>query len=160
MLPTILLAAFIGSLEFYVIAFAVAVALIVLMMRPNDKGAAQTFFARGVISDDDGDKGLEITTDTNGCLEWTRHCVAVDSADCQINCAVTVIDHDIKIIEKRVVDRLAAMEPHTCTVKFPTFEPLRPGRYHIRYEAEWSGEWASGYLRVPASIAKRMEMHL
>ncbi len=156
----IVLAAFIGSLEFYVIALAVAVALIVLMMRPNDKGEALSFFARGVIGSDDGSNDLEITTDANGRLEWVRHGVAIDSTDCQINCAVTVIDHDIKIVEKRVTDRLAAISPQTCSVKFSCMDTLRPGRYHLRYESEWSGEWVSGYLRIPASIAKHMEMHL
>lgn len=151
---------FIGSLEFYVIALTVAVALIVLMMRPSDKGEARTFFARGVIGSDDGGKHIEVTTDSEGRLEWVRHGVAVDTIDCQINCAVTVIDHDIKIIEKRVVYRIAEVNPQNCTLKFSCMDTLRPGRYHLRYESEWSGEWASGYLRIPAAIAKHMEMHM
>lgn len=43
-----ILLAFIGSLEFYVIAFAVAIALVALMARPADKGEAQTLFARAL----------------------------------------------------------------------------------------------------------------
>lgn len=46
-----ILLAFIGSLEFYVIAFAVAIALVALMARPADKGEAQTLFARGVANE-------------------------------------------------------------------------------------------------------------
>lgn len=91
-----ILLAFIGSLEFYVIAFAVAIALVALMARPADKGEAQTLFARGVANEPSGEDGIVMTTDSDGRLEWTRHGVHLDTPDCQVNCAITVIDNDIK----------------------------------------------------------------
>lgn len=102
-----ILLAFIGSLEFYVIAFAVAIALVALMARPADKGEAQTLFARGVANEPSGEDGIVMTTDSDGRLEWTRHGVHLDTPDCQVNCAITVIDNDIKIIERKADDKLA-----------------------------------------------------
>lgn len=84
-----ILLAFIGSLEFYVIAFAVAIALVALMARPADKGEAQTLFARGVANEPSGEDGIVMTTDSDGRLEWTRHGVHLDTPDCQVNCAIT-----------------------------------------------------------------------
>ena len=156
----ILLAAFIGSLEFYAIAFAVAVALIVVMMRPSDKGEAITFSARGVICDADGGTGLTLTADSQGRLDWVRHGIRLESDDCQMACSVTVIGSDITITEKRALGTIAEINPHQADVRFTSMQTLRPGRYHVRYEAEWAGEWAAGYMRIPTAIEKRMEMHM
>lgn len=156
-----ILLAFIGSLEFYVIAFAVAIALVALMARPSDKGEAQTLFARGVaIEPVAGEKGIIMTTDSDGRLEWTRHGVHLDTPDCQVNCAITVVDSDIKIIERKANDSLAEIAPADRDIRFSCLQPLRPGRYHIYYESAWSGEWASGYLRIPASLPKRLDVHM
>lgn len=155
-----ILLAFIGSLEFYVIAFAVAVALVALIVKPADKGEARTLFARGVMRESDGNTGITLTTDSEGRLEWTRHGVHLDTPDCQVNCAVTVIDGDIKIVERQAVDKLAEVAPCDCDIHFSCLDTLPSGRYHIYYEAAWSGEWASGYVRIPTAIEKRMEMHM
>uniref|UniRef100_UPI003FF0F031 hypothetical protein n=1 Tax=Candidatus Limisoma sp. TaxID=3076476 RepID=UPI003FF0F031 len=67
-----ILLAFIGSLEFYVIAFAVAIALVALMARPADKGEAQTLFARGVADEPSGEGGIVVRTGSDGGLAWAR----------------------------------------------------------------------------------------
>lgn len=155
-----ILLAFIGSLEFYVIAFAVAIALVALMARPSDKGEAQTLFARGVADKTAGEEGITMTTDGDGRLEWTRHSVHLDTPDCQVNCAITVVDRDIKIIERKANDSLAEIAPTDSDIRFSCLQPLRPGRYHIYYESAWSGEWASGYIRIPASLPKHLDVHM
>ena len=138
-----ILLAFIGSLEFYVIAFAVAIALVALMARPADKGEAQTLFARGVANEPSGEDGIVMTTDSDGRLEWTRHG-----------------DNDIKIIERKADDKLAEICHTDRDIHFSCLQALRPGRYHLYYEASWSGEWASGYIRIPTSLPKRLDVHM
>ena len=155
-----ILLAFIGSPEFYVISFAVAVAVVALIVKPADKGEARTLLARGVVRDADGVTGITLKTDAEGRLEWTRHGVRLSTPDCQVNCAITVVDGDIKIVERQAVDRLAEVAPCDCDIHFSCFDTLRPGRYHIYYESAWSGEWASGYVRIPTAMAKQMEMHM
>lgn len=155
-----ILLAFIGSLEFYVIAFAVAIALVALMARPADKGEAQTLFARGVANEPSGEDGIVMTTDSDGRLEWTRHSVHLDTPDCQVNCAITVIDNDIKIIERKADDKLAEICHTDRDIHFSCLQALRPGRYHLYYEASWSGEWTSGYIRIPTSLPKRLDVHM
>ena len=125
-----ILLAFIGSLEFYVIAFAVAIALVALMARPADKGEAQTLFARGVANEPSGEDGIVMTTDSDGRLEWTRHGAHLDTPDCQVNCAITVIDNDIKIIERKADDSWRKYTTPTATFTSPACR-RHPGRYHL-----------------------------
>ena len=45
-------------------------------------------------------------------------------------------------------------------IHFSCLQALRSGRYHLYYEASWSGEWASGYIRIPTSLPKRLDVHM
>lgn len=146
--------------EFYVIAFAVAVSLVVLMMRPAEKGEARTGFACGEMSDSEAETPvLEVTGSRHGLLSVVRRGVVLDTLDCSVNYGYTIIGNDIKIIERRVDDKITELNGRTVDIRFSLPEELR-GRYHLYFESEWSGQWASGYLSIPSDYTKSLEIHL
>lgn len=149
-----------NSVEFYVIAFAVAVSLVVLMMRPAEKGEARTGFARGEMSDSEAETPvLEVTGSRHGLLSVVRRGVVLDTLDCSVNYGYTIIGNDIKIIERRVDDKITELNGRTVDIRFSLPEEFR-GRYHLYFESEWSGQWASGYLSIPSDYTKSLEIHL
>ena len=152
---------FIGSIEFYAIAFGVAVAVIAIIMRPSDKGEALTYFARGeMMPSASGEELLSVWTDSYGRLRWRRYGVALDTDDCQVNCAVTVAGSDISIIERRTANRLCVWSNGIVDITFEVDEPLCQGRYHLHYESEWTSKHCSGTLRVPCAVERSFRMTL
>lgn len=148
------------STETCVIAFCVAMSLLAFIMHPKQKQAALTFFAKGEPSDAAGDEpSLEVETDREGRLHLRRVAIETPARDCTWAVAVKVAGTDITITEKSTADRLSSAGPATLDVEYFLSETLRRGKYHIRYESEVDGCWATGWLSVPTAVEKRMTLH-
>lgn len=149
---------FIGSLEFYIMMLAVAMAVVGIAMRPSVRGAAITSFARGAISPASGRERSVLVECCDDGIAVRRCGVYVDSPDCEINYSIVIIGSDIKISEKRFTGGIAELRPMEVDVEF-TFIPPRHGKYHFFLESEWSGEWASGTISTSSSAIKTLATH-
>lgn len=156
----LLLANFIGSTEFYVIAFVVAMALLALMMHPKERNAAITLLAVGESRPTaNSEPMIEVEADRSGMLRLTRSVVTATSTDGTFAVAVKVSGSDIRITEKYTPKRGEALQATTYDVTYEIANALHAGKYHIRYESDIDGFWAAGWLSVPAVVAKRMPLH-
>lgn len=150
---------FVNTVEFYVIAFAAAIAIVVLLMRPEEKGEARTFLSWGGMRPaSGGENSVEIGSDGYGRLRVVHRNAALDTFCCEVNCVITVVGKDIKITEKRTDSGIVELNPHTADILFECSEPLN-GRFHIYFESAWSGLWASGYVRIPSDSTKTLTLH-
>lgn len=129
------------SVEFYVIAFVVAMALVTLLIGQRDRGEAttniDTFRLIAMQADEAG--VLAITSEETDRVTITRTGLPIDDGDTVIVIS-TIIDDKWHMVEKRAtrgggahLDADAAVE-----VSF-----LRPGRYHVRYDSEITGQWCT-----------------
>ena len=147
-----------NSVEFYIFSFAVAMVIVAFFMHPNDKGEAHTFFARGFLLPSDSEPSVELKYDDEQNLTVVRRGVFLNTLDCELNYAITVIGKDIKISEKLVMDRMAELNRQTVDVAFST-DKILPGKYHIFLESQWSGQWATGSFRLESGRYKTLEVH-
>lgn len=142
---------FVGSLEFYVIALAVAAAIVAALMRPSDKPEARVSFCRGEMLPaemTETEAAVTIESDGKGHLLLTHSGIILPSADCEINCSVTISGEEIKVAERLVVPRSAMPTPQSAAVRFRFPEPPQ-GRYRLVFESEWSSRWVSRHIRIP-----------
>lgn len=142
---------FVGSLEFYVIALAVAAAIVGALMRPANKAKARVSFCRGetlLTEAAEAESTIAVESDGKGHLLLTHRGVILPSSDCEINCSVTISGEEIKIAERLVVPRTAMPAPQSAAVRFRCPEPPQ-GRYRLVFESEWSSRWASRHIRLP-----------
>lgn len=152
---------FVNTLEFYVIAFAVAVAIVVLLMRPSEKGPARTCFSIGNPTPSaGGDEEIEITSDSYGRLCVTHRNAVPESGAYEMSCSFVIAGNDIRITEKRICKPIAVVgSPTAEDIRYFCEEPLN-GRFHVYFDASWCGRWAAGYVRVPAATPKTMPLRL
>lgn len=148
---------FFSSVEFYIMAFVANFAIVGFLMKPAYKGSAQTYFARGELKESDSspEVGIEYTLD--GELIITRYGVFTDTLNCQFNYSIKVIGNDITVSEKKVIDSFYEVRPCTVDITMKT-KAIRPGRYHIKIETEWSDQWAAGSIRVSEPFKKTMDL--
>lgn len=146
------------SVEFYIFSFAIAMVIVAFFMHPNDKGEAMTFFAHGFMLQADSEPSIELKYDDEQNLTVVRRGVFLNTVQCELNYAITVIGKDIKISEKLVVDRNAVLDQRTVDVAFST-DKIMPGKYHIYLDSQWSGQWAAGTFRLEAGRCKTLEVH-
>ena len=150
---------FAGSIEFYAIMFAIAIAIVGFAMRPSEKGPAITAFAKGRITASATEQAsVEAECLADGSLVVRRRGVWLDTPDCEINYSITITGSDIKISEKRVTAAFAELLPGATDIEF-SFDPPRGTRYHLLIESEWSGEWASGTIRAIPGMTAKLAVH-
>lgn len=150
---------FIHSLEFYTLALLAAMAVVGLLMHPASKGEARTFFAKGNISPAESEEtGIEAGCNGSGKITFTHKGLYLDTLDCEINYAITVIGKDVKITEKRTDKKMPEVAPAIVDVTF-CIDCLGKGRYHLFFESPWSGRWAAGYISTDKAANKRIELH-
>ena len=147
-----------NSVEFYIFSFAIAMVIVAFFMHPNDKGEALTLFAHGFMLLSDNEPSIELKYDDEQTLTVVRRGVFLNTLECELNYAITVIGKDIKISEKLVVDRNAVLNQQTVDVAFST-DRIMPGKYHVYLDSQWSGQWAAGTFRLESGRCKTLEVH-
>lgn len=131
----------IHSIEFYVIAFVVAIALVTLLVGQRDHGEATTNIDTLDLSPSLGGEAglLTITSEDTDKVTIRRTGLPVFEGDAVILVS-TVIDDKWHIEEKRATKGRGpnAEMDGTVTVSF-----LKPDRYHVRYDSEITGQWCT-----------------
>lgn len=129
------------SVEFYVIAFVVAMALVTLLVGQRAHGEATTNIDTfNLIARQADEAGLlAITSEDTDHVAITRTGLPITDGD-TIVLVSTIVDNKWHIQEKRAtrgrggqVEVDGAVELHF----------LRPGRYHVRYDSEVTGQWCT-----------------
>lgn len=121
------------SVEFYVILLTVAALAVGLIVKPRDKGQAETSFAAGRLSRDvDTTPRLQFRCLDNGDLEITRCGLTGLTSAATVAIAITRIGFDISI-EERITPAAGDGEP----IERATFivPDLASERYHITYNS-------------------------
>lgn len=131
----------INSTEFFVMALTVAMAVLAMMFGQRTHNPATTVITslslNPCITSDDG--LIVLQAQDNGDILLLRNGIPINDGD-TINIVATVIDDKLTIIEKKGV-----LSPSKTEVKvdgIATLSGLPIDRYHVRYENEFTGQWA------------------
>lgn len=147
---------FFSSIEFYILAFAVAFAIVGITMKPSERGPAKTFFAHGFVDDNTTEEPGIIISYDGDMLRITHAGVDIRDRHIQFNYAITIIGNDITVNERAAhsnepVDSLTDKIDITMTT-----ERITPGRYHLKFTADWLSQWASTRIVVAEPFTKRI----
>ncbi len=132
----------INSVEFYTIAFVVAMALIALLMGRSDKRPPSTYIIQleTVDAEADADDKVRFETTGDGRVHIRRTGLNLNPEE-TINLVFNIRDEECHIVEKKGIKRRGANSVPVmgeATVKW-----LRQGRkYRIRYESQVMSTWA------------------
>lgn len=124
---------FLHSTEFYVILFTIAAMVIGLLVKPGQRGQAETAFASGVLDREvDTTPRIEIRCLDNGDVELRRCGLHGLTKSATVALAITKIGFDLTIEE-----RITPGNPTDTPVERATFiiKGLAPERYHLNYNS-------------------------
>lgn len=126
---------FLTSTEFYVIMLTLAALAVGLIVKPRDRGQAETTFATGVPGwDDDVRPRLEFECRDNGDVIVRRYGLSGLTSAATVALAITRIGFDLTI-EERVTPRWAEVVTEANMATF-VIEGLARERYHVKYNSE------------------------
>ena len=133
----------INSVEFYTIAFVVAMALVALLMGRTEKKPPSTYIFQLLTTptDSDDEDLLCVEALDGGRVRLSRTGLSIGPEE-TVNLVFTISNDKCSIVEKKGVRRRRSVdEPVTGEV---TVKCLRPGcRYRIRYESQVTSTWAT-----------------
>ena len=131
----------IHSVEFYVIAFVVAMALVTLLIGQRTRGEATTNIDTLDLTPSLADEAgrLDISSDSGDTVSITRTGLPIFEGD-TIILVSTVIDDKWHIEEKRATKGRGA---HVAMDGSAQLTFLKPGRYHVRSDSEITGQWVT-----------------
>ena len=132
----------INSIEFYTLAFVVAMALVALLMGRTEKDPPSTYIAQlaTTVADEVGEDTVCMEPIDGGRVRISREGLSIGAEE-TVNLVFTIRDNQCTIIEKKGVRRRGA-EPVPVTGEV-TVKWLRPGnKYRVRYESQVTSTWA------------------
>lgn len=131
-----------NTIEFYVIAAFLAAYVVAACSVHSRRGAARTFFFRGVLSAGNitSEPVIELTVDDNGRLELYRYGIENLSTDGSFNLAVTIIGFNVTITE-RITPGTDYGAP--ASRGSAVMDCFAPERYHFQYISETMGRKAA-----------------
>lgn len=135
-----------------------AALLVGIIVKPRDRGQAETEFASGELSVDADDvPRLEFRCLDNGDVELTRCGLAGLDSGCSVALAITRIGFDISIEERvtRGVDGGAPVNRATFVL-----EGLAQERYHVTYNSSAYSRFLSTSLPNRPGIEFRREFRM
>jgi len=132
-----------SSIEFYTLAFVVAMAVLGFLMGKRDKGLACTHIVQlSVSSADKPDEAdsVSLTLQDDGSILLSRTGLRLGEGE-TINLVITITGNQCLMVEKKgIKQRRAARQPIHASVELtclPMNEPLR-----VRYESQLTTRWA------------------
>ena len=145
------------TVEFYVIAGAVAAAVVALTALPQRRRESRLYTLAGELSDSGGHCSpvLEVYVDDNRRVILTRRGLPDVGDTSAASLAVNVAGFDI-VIEERLTHGRGATAPRDTAVFVLDF--LAPERYHIRYNGEDAGVFTAFTLPVREGITLRRSL--
>lgn len=149
----------IGSVEFYVALAVVAAAIVALCVKPSGRGEARQYLLPGTLcssaepqadigADDAG--RIDISCNDDGTVALTRRGLCGMNASGAVSLAITVTGFDVTI-EERMAEPREAGEP-TDMALF-TLDFMGHERYHVKYNSEATGSFASFSLNNRPGLA-------
>lgn len=142
-----------NSVEFYVIAAAIAAAVVALSALPARRGVAVLHTIAGVLSDsgaaEPAEPSIDIEVDDNRRVVIRRTGLSGVGDTGAASLAVNVIGFDIDIEERLTPGRLPLERRDTAVF---TLDFLGAERYHVRYNSEDAGVFAAFSLPVREGI--------
>ena len=148
---------FITSIEFYIIAFVIAFAIVGFLMKPDEKRPAKTYFATGTITVSESKSEIHLRYDGEN-LRIEHRGIYLNSPDCQINYSIIIVGNTITISEKYVPDKIASILPGTYDAVMQT-DKIPHGKYHLKIESEWSSAWAATTIRLNEPFEKTIPIN-
>jgi len=129
------------SVEFYTLAFVVAMALIALLMGRTEKGTPSTHIVQlGTVPDDGAtDDVLTMQAMGNGRVAISRTGIMLLPEE-TVNLVFTMRGSECTILEKKGVKRRGT--PGVPVSGHVMVKCMRPIKYRIRYESQLTSAWA------------------
>ncbi len=140
------------SVEFYVVAFIIAAAIIALSVKPASRGQAETIFVKGVLDCDSSNSPAhpEICLKVNDDNSVTLIRKGLD--DVTDTSAVTLVITKISF-NLQIKERVASLPGQPVNQAVFSLDFLAPERYHITYQAENSERFTAFSLLVKPGIS-------
>lgn len=122
------------SVELYVLLLTVAALLVGLIVRPSERGEAQTFFAKGELGhDDNSTPRVEVRCLDNGDVELRRCGLSELTDGATVALAITKIGFTLSI-EERITPGDGSGELVDCATF--VIKELGRERYHLKYNSD------------------------
>ena len=149
----------INSVEFYTLAFVVAMALVALLMGRSEKRPPSTYIVQleTTAAESDGEDTVSMEPADGGRVLLRRSGIALADEE-TVNLVITIQEDHCTIVEKKGVKRRRAVaEPVTGEA---VLKCLRPGsKYRVRYESQLTSTWAMFTLDTSSPEVKRVELN-
>ena len=143
----------ITSVEFYTIAFVVAMALIALLMGRKEKQPPSTFIVQLDTCPDDSleaEDAVIIEGDPSGALRLRRTGFTIGPEE-TVNLVITVQEDHCSIVEKKGKKKRGSSGQ--AAIGEAVIKGLRYGtRYHLRYESQLTSTWATFTLDTSSPV--------
>lgn len=130
------------SVEFYTLAFVVAMALVALLIGKRDKGTPSTHIVQLLTTTggEDDEDTLRLERQQGGRVRLTRTGLSLGTEE-TVNLVFTISDDHCTIVEKKGIKRRGSKgEPVSGEV---TVKCLRPIKYHMRFDSQVTSTWAT-----------------
>ncbi|MBR1881885.1 MAG: hypothetical protein IJ808_02545 [Muribaculaceae bacterium] len=142
------------SVEFYVIAFVVAMALLTLLMGQRERGPATTQIDALTLLPARSEQSGRLAMSSADLEHVTisRSGIPLFEGD-TVNLISTIVDGKWHIVEKRGVAGHGAATSMDGLLEVAW---LKPGRYHVRYDSEITGQWCTfAYTHRPGNSTQQ-----
>lgn len=146
----------INSVEFYTIAFVVAMSLIGWLMSRSEKKPPSTHIVQleTVPAQDDALDTLTMEITDNGRVLLQRTGLSLGNEE-TINLVITIQEDHCSIIEKKGVKRRGSTSQPVSGQAM--LSCLRPGcRYRMRYESQLTSAWATFTFDMSSTTPKQV----
>ena len=143
----------ITSVEFYTIAFVVAMALIALLMGRKEKQPPSTFIVQLATSSDENienEDAIKLDGEPGGVLRLRRTGFTINPEE-TVNLVITVQEDHCTIVEKKGKKKRGASGE--AAIGEAVIKGLRYGtKYHMRYESQLTSTWATFTLDTTVPV--------
>ena len=149
----------ITSVEFYTIAFVVAMALIALLMGRREKQPPSTFIVQLATCNDENDESEDtvlLDGEAGKPLRLKRTGITIGPEE-TVNLVITVQEDHCTIVEKKGKKKRGA--GGEAAIGEAVIKCLRPaGKYHVRYESQLNSTWATFTLDTSAPVHRTVKL--
>ena len=148
----------VNSVEFYTIAFVVAMSLIGLLMSRSEKKPPSTHIVQleTVPAQDDAQDTLTMEVIDEGHVSLQRTGLSIGSEE-TVNLVITIQEDHCSIIEKKGIKRRGTIGQPVSGQAVLTC--LRPGnRYRMRYESQLTSSWATFTFDMSSASPKQVTL--
>lgn len=152
----------INSVEFYTLAFVVAMALIALLMGRSEKKPPSTYIVQLDIADaDDADAEDTVSLESSSertavLLKRTGISLAPDET---VNLVITIQEDHCTIVEKKGKKSRIKGAKGTPVTGEAVLKCLRPNsKYRMRYESQLTSTWATFTLDTASPAARVVKL--